>query len=81
MRTRIIIVEDEGLIALDLKKRLEHAAEAVGLLTLSSAQGAGIPTVATRIAIEELEAWFIGDFDALAVFDRFVDACRRGLGA
>jgi hypothetical protein len=47
-----------------LKARLEGVARAVGLTTPSTAC-AGVIRVVNRIAIEELEAWFFGDADAL----------------
>lgn len=48
-----------------LKARLEEAAAAAGLSTRSTSGGSRF-RVCCRIAIEELEAWFIGDPDAVA---------------
>ena len=48
-----------------LKRRLETIAREAGLVTKAATQGQGLFHVATRIAIEELEAWYIGDIDAL----------------
>jgi acylphosphatase len=54
-----------------LKKRLERAARDAGLSTSTSKKGRIGFQVLNRIAIEELEAWFFGDVDALlAAFPR-----------
>ncbi len=58
----VLIDEDRGNCA-DIKNRLETAAEQAGFSTKSSQ--AGNFQVLTRIAIEELEAWFFGDIPAL----------------
>lgn len=53
-----------------LKARMENSIADAGLLSLSSA-GERVAIVATRIVIEELEAWFLGDLKALrAVYPR-----------
>jgi hypothetical protein len=49
-----------------LKRTLEDAASAVGLPTRSAVGAAGGFVVLNRIAIEELEAWFLGDVEAVA---------------
>jgi|SRR5690606_34144644 hypothetical protein len=47
-----------------LKQRLEAVAERCGLRTRSNA--AGLPwQLANRIVVEELEAWYFGDWDAV----------------
>jgi len=61
----VVIVDLDDDDCHELKKILEDAAGAAGLLSLSLAQGAEMPVIATRIAIEELEAWFIGGVEAL----------------
>ena len=48
-----------------LKHRLETIAREAGLITKAAVNGQGDFQVVTRIAIEELEAWFIGDIEAL----------------
>lgn len=48
-----------------LKQKLDQAALAAGLSTKSSSKG-GRFTVLNRIAIEELEAWYLGDPAALS---------------
>ncbi len=49
-----------------LKQRLEAAASTAGLVTRSRA-GAGPWQLVNRIAIEELESWYFGDWDAVRV--------------
>jgi hypothetical protein len=54
-----------------LKARLEETARAAGLPTKANPTASGRFRVVNRIAIEELEAWFIGDLAALrTVFPR-----------
>lgn len=48
----------------DLKQQLEDMASAAGLMTRSRASGRHWQVV-NRIAIEELEAWYFGDWDAV----------------
>lgn len=48
-----------------LKRRLERAAHDAGFVTKSSARRGEQFAVLNRIAIEELEAWFFGDLEAL----------------
>lgn len=48
-----------------LKRRLEEAAALVGLTTRSATGPDGRFVVLNRIAVEELEAWFLGDVEAL----------------
>jgi hypothetical protein len=62
---RIVVLVDEdredcGL----LKRRLETSAKAAGLTTKSRGNN-GTFAVLNRIAVEELEAWFLGDVEAL----------------
>jgi hypothetical protein len=47
-----------------LKSRLEKIAASAGLVTRSSAKGAPY-IVVNRLAIEELEAWYFGDWEAV----------------
>lgn len=64
--TRIVVLVDEDRQdCLALKRTLEGHATEAGLVTKSMA-AAGEPfVVLTRIAVEELEAWFFGDCDAI----------------
>lgn len=64
--TRIVVLVDEDREdCVALKQTLErHAAEA-GLVTKSMAAPGEPFVVLNRIAVEELEAWFFGDCDAI----------------
>lgn len=62
---RIVIIvdlDDEDCVA--LKRRLESMAARCGLATKSKPRGNRY-SVVNRIAIEELEAWFFGDWEAV----------------
>lgn len=64
----IVVVDRDDDDCGALKARLERCARDAGLLSLSVARE-GRWRFASRIAIEELEAWFFGDGDAVrAVF-------------
>jgi hypothetical protein len=60
----VVLVDQDRQDCLVLKGQLERAAEQVGLLTKTRA-GRGRFQVLNRIAIEELEAWFLGDVEAI----------------
>jgi hypothetical protein len=60
----VVLVDRDRQDCLVLKGQLEGAAEQVGLLTKTRA-GRGCFQVLNRIAIEELEAWFLGDIEAI----------------
>jgi hypothetical protein len=62
---RIIVLvdrDDEDCVA--LKQRIEQTAEAAGLLTRTAANGPHWQVV-NRLAIEELEAWYFGEWTAV----------------
>jgi len=61
----IVLVDRDNDNCEQLKHRLETIAREAGLTTKTAANGQGDFQVVTRIAIEELEAWFMGDVDAL----------------
>jgi hypothetical protein len=61
----VVIVDVDRQDCLDLKGRLEEAAQQAGLATRSTADQSGGFQVLNRIAIEELEAWFFGDPEAI----------------
>jgi len=61
----IVLVDRDGDNCEQLKHRLETIAREAGLTTKTASKGQGDFQVVTRIAIEELEAWFMGDVDAL----------------
>lgn len=60
----VVAVDRDNEECLALKKRMEEAANRAGLLTRTRA--AARPwQVVNRIAIEELEAWYFGDWQAV----------------
>jgi hypothetical protein len=61
----VVLVDRDRENCRTLKTRLEDAALQAGLATKSSVRGQGRFAVINRLAIEELEAWFFGDPEAL----------------
>jgi hypothetical protein len=59
-----IVVDRDDDNCMQLKRRLEKMAHDANLVTRSRARG-GMYMVANRIAIEELEAWYFGDWKAV----------------
>lgn len=76
-----VVVDRDDEDCLALKQRLETVARRAGLVTRS--QGAAVPwQLVNRIAIEELESWYFGDWDAVKSEYPRVDAHvpqRQGL--
>jgi hypothetical protein len=60
----VVLIDEDRSDCRALKKNLEDIAAAAGLLTKTVAGGGGF-VVLNRIAVEELEAWFFGDPQAL----------------
>jgi hypothetical protein len=63
----VVLVDEDREDCRALKQELEDFARGVGLTTVSQVR-AGAPGpyhVVNRIAVEEIEAWFFGDVDAL----------------
>jgi hypothetical protein len=60
----VVIVDRDDDDCEELKQKLEQAAHTVGLITRTQAQGQGYQAV-NRLAIEELEAWYFGDWQAV----------------
>lgn len=60
-----VLIDEDRRDCHQLKERLEAAAHEAGFVTKSSADSNGDFQVVNRIAIEELEAWFFGDVEAL----------------
>jgi uncharacterized protein DUF4276 len=60
----VVVVDRDDEDCRDLKARMETIAQSAGLRTRT---GAGNPRwqLVNRIAIEELEAWYFGDWDAV----------------
>lgn len=61
----MVLVDRDDDDCMDLKRRLESAAQAARLPTKTSPDFAGRFKVVNRIVVEELEAWFLGDVPAL----------------
>lgn len=61
----LVLVDRDDDDCAKLKARLENMAAAVGLLTKTAADNGQRFQVVNRIAIEELEAWFFGDWRAM----------------
>ena len=60
----IVLVDRDNDDCYELKQRLEREASASGLLTRS--RSTGLPwQVVNRVVIEELEAWYFGDWEAV----------------
>lgn len=67
----LVLVDRDDDDCAQLKARLETMAADAGLLTKTQAKPGQRFQVANRIAIEELEAWFFGDWEAVqAAFPR-----------
>ncbi len=69
----LVIVDRDNDDCLELKARLEQLAHAAGLGTRKAPRN-GKFQVINRIAIEELEAWFFGDWAAVKAAYPKVDA-------
>ena len=61
----IILLDEDRQDCKELKKRLEDMARHAGLVTKTGAGSIQDYQVMNRIAIEELEAWFFGDLEAI----------------
>jgi hypothetical protein len=60
----VVVVDRDADNCNDLKAKLEQAATEAGFITRSNANGRPY-VVVNRIAIEELEAWYFGDWEAV----------------
>ena len=60
----IVLVDEDREDCQELKRQLESASLSAGFVSKSQA-GGGSFQVLNRIAVEELEAWFLGDVEAL----------------
>lgn len=61
----VIVVDRDQDDCLELKKRLEDMAGKAGLMTRTAAGGGRPYAVVNRVAVEELEAWYFGDWRAV----------------
>ena len=60
-----MLIDEDRKDCHELKAKLEQAAHEAGFVTKSSAGPNEDFQVVSRLAIEELEAWFFGDVEAL----------------
>lgn len=76
----VVVVDRDGDECMEFKSTLERFCESAGL---RSRRGAGGPDwqVVTRIAIEELEAWYFGDWPAVRAAYPRVSASIPGRAA
>ena len=61
----MVLIDKDQKDCFQLKAQLEEVAHDAGFVTKSSASQEGDFQVINRLAIEELEAWFLGDIKAL----------------
>ena len=61
----MVLIDEDRKNCRELKAKLEKTAHNAGFVTKSSATPNGNFQVVNRLAIEELEAWFFGDVEAL----------------
>jgi hypothetical protein len=61
----VVIVDRDDDDCKKLKKRIEAMAKQAGLTTRSSAKRGASSSLVVRLAIEELEAWYFGDWEAV----------------
>ena len=64
-RRIMVLIDEDREDCFQLKAQLEAIARAAGFVTKSSASQEGDFQVVNQLAIEELEAWFFGDVEAL----------------
>jgi hypothetical protein len=76
----VVVVDRDDEDCSGLKQRLQRLAREAGLTTKTSVGDAPWQVV-NRLAIEELEAWFFGDMDAVrAVYPRVPDTLENRAG-
>lgn len=63
----VVLVDRDAEDCKVLKKRLEKISANTGLVTKTRARSRKVFRVVNRLAIEELEAWYFGDVEALAI--------------
>ncbi len=61
----VILIDEDREDCLKLKQKLEIMTISAGLITKSSCQKGKFFQVLNRIVVEELEAWFFGDVQAI----------------
>jgi hypothetical protein len=60
----VVLVDEDRQRCIELKGQLEDTAKDAGFITKSQSQGGNFQ-VLNRIVVEELEAWFFGDIQAI----------------
>lgn len=74
----VVMVDRDGDDCRKLKARLEQAAQRAGLRSRSAAREEGNWQLVNRIVIEELEAWYFGDWQAVrAAYPRVSETVPR----
>jgi hypothetical protein len=77
----VVLVDEDRQDCRNLKATLETAAAEAGLTTKSAAGPRGCFQVLNRVAVEELEAWFLGDVQAIvAAYPRVAPTLGRRRG-
>ena len=61
----MVLIDEDRRNCQELKAKLESAAHEANFVTKSNATSSGDFQIVNRLAIEELEAWFFGDIEAL----------------
>ncbi|MEI6450662.1 MAG: DUF4276 family protein, partial [Actinomycetes bacterium] len=61
----VVLLDEDREDGVSLKRQLEDFALGAGLTTKSSPGADGSFAVLNRVAVEELEAWFFGDVQAM----------------
>lgn len=78
----LVLIDQDSDDCKALKQRLENTATERGLATKSRPDAKGRFVVVNRIAVEELESWFIGDPEALrSAFSKLPPATNKGIFA
>jgi hypothetical protein len=73
----VILLDEDRQDCRARKRRVEAIVRSAGLRARSAGRGA-VPQVLTRLAIEELEAWYFGDIEALrAAYPRVSGGLQR----
>ena len=76
----MVLVDRDEDSCVELKERLEEQAARAGLVTKSRSDGA-LWHVVNRVVVEELEAWYFGDWPAVqAVHPKLPDGIPKSRG-
>ena len=62
----VVLIDEDGQDCHQLKDQLEQAAQRAGLITKTVAGPGKSFQILNRLAVEELESWFLGDPEAVA---------------